>query len=56
MPRPHVSKTDADEIQAFCIYCHDTEMVISNWQETEWADGMMEELPMDRMEREGAEF
>ena len=50
-----VSKTDTDEIQAFCIHCHETEMVISNWQETEWADGMMVEAPMDKMAEKGAE-
>lgn len=34
-------KTQKDEIVAFCVLCQHDEMMVRNWQETEWADGMM---------------
>ena len=40
-----VTKTERDEIVAFCMACKTEEMLIHNWQKTEWADGMMEPLP-----------
>lgn len=36
-----VLKTQKDEIVAFCVLCQHNEMMVRNWQETEWADGMM---------------
>jgi hypothetical protein len=36
-----VTRTDADLIVAFCRVCGDEAMVISNWQTTMWAHGMM---------------
>jgi hypothetical protein len=40
-----VTKTEGDGIVAFCMACKNDEMLIHNWQETEWADGMMEPSP-----------
>jgi hypothetical protein len=37
-----VTKTPEDEIIAFCMICRTDEMIVHNWQQTEWADGMME--------------
>ncbi len=37
-----VSKTSDDAIVAFCALCKHDEMIVHNWQQTEWADGMME--------------
>ena len=44
-----VIKTDDDAIccLAHCLLCKTDEAVIHNWQETEWAEGMMEAVPMD---------
>ena len=39
-----VVKTDDDAIFAHCLICNTAEAVIHNWQETEWADGMMESV------------
>ena len=36
-----VDKTDDDGILAHCVVCKTDEAFIHNWQETEWADGMM---------------
>jgi len=41
-----VMKTAKDEILAFCMICKTDEAVIHHWQETEWADGPMEPVPM----------
>jgi hypothetical protein len=40
-------KTPDDAILAHCMVCKAEEAVIRNWQETEWADGMMEPVPVD---------
>lgn len=37
-----VAKADAANIHAYCIVCGGNEVFISGWEETEWADGMME--------------
>jgi len=41
-----VVKTADDAILAQCLVCKTEEAVIHNWQETEWADGMMEPVPV----------
>jgi hypothetical protein len=41
-----VMKRDDDRIEAFCFVCKKTEVIISGWQETEWAEGPMEPAPM----------
>lgn len=40
-----VIKTADDGILAHCIVCKTDEAFIHNWQDTEWADGMMEPVP-----------
>jgi hypothetical protein len=42
-----VTKTESDTIEAFCLVCSSTEALIHNWQETEWASGMMEPVNPD---------
>jgi hypothetical protein len=42
-----VVKTDDDGILAQCVLCKTRETFIHNWQKTEWADGMMEPVPVD---------
>ena len=41
-----VVKTDDDGILSHCIVCKTDEALIHNWQKTEWADGMMEPVPV----------
>lgn len=41
-----VVKQDDDRIQAYCSVCHDVEAIISGWDETPYADGVMPALPM----------
>ena len=41
-----VVKTEEDAILAQCLLCRTEEAIIHNWQETEWADGMMEPVPI----------
>ena len=41
-----VVKTEKDEILARCILCRTEEMMIHNWQKTEWAGGMMKPVPV----------
>jgi hypothetical protein len=48
-----VTKTAGAEIVAFCMACKTEEMLIHNWQETEWADGMMEPVPATAPPDEG---
>jgi hypothetical protein len=38
-------KTDDNAIAAHCPLCLNEEAFSHNWQETEWADGMMEPMP-----------
>lgn len=40
-----VMKTDEDAILAHCLLCRNEEAFIHNWQETEWANGIMEPIP-----------
>jgi hypothetical protein len=42
-----VVKTEDDKILGHCIVCKTEEVFIQNWQKTEWADGMMEPVPVD---------
>lgn len=37
-----VSKREDDTIEAWCGTCDQQRVHVSGWQETEWADGMME--------------
>lgn len=37
-----VDKTENDGILAHCVVCKAEEAFVHNWQDTEWADGMME--------------
>ena len=39
-----VEKTEQDSIHAFCPTCRTGEMLVSNWQDTIWAEGPMEPL------------
>jgi hypothetical protein len=48
-----VLKTPENDISAFCRGCGD-EALIQNWQRTEWAAGMMEQVPAEPTELEGA--
>lgn len=41
-----VVKTEDDGILAHCVACKTEETFIHNWQKTEWADGMMEAVPV----------
>ena len=41
-----VVKTEDDGILAHCLSCKTEETFIHNWQKTEWADGMMEAVPV----------
>ena len=42
-----VAKTEGDEIQAFCRVCGNDEAAVHSWRETEWANGMMEAVPIN---------
>ncbi len=41
-----VVKLPDNRIEAYCNVCRDTEAVISGWEDTIWADGMMPAIPM----------
>jgi hypothetical protein len=41
-----VVKTENDTIEALCPVCGGSEVVIHNWRGTQWADGMMEPVPI----------
>ena len=41
-----VVKTDDDAILAQCVLCGNEEAFIHNWQETEWASGMRDPVPV----------
>jgi hypothetical protein len=49
-----VSKNAMDAIEATCAVCDNPEIVIHNWHETQWAEGMMEPLPLDPTPTPGA--
>jgi hypothetical protein len=40
-----VVKTADDAILAHCIVCRNEEAFIHNWQDTDWAHGMMDPVP-----------
>jgi hypothetical protein len=42
-----VSKQSAPDfaIRAYCLGCGNNEVMIYNWADTEWADGMMDPVP-----------
>lgn len=42
-----VVKTQDDGIVAQCMVCKTEEAFIHNWQETEWANGMMDPVPVE---------
>lgn len=42
-----VVKTDDHRIEAFCPVCKQELIVISGWEETDWAEGPMEPAPLD---------
>lgn len=44
-----VVKTQAQEIHAFCPTCGTDEYLIHNWEQTPWAAGPMDALPLDEM-------
>jgi len=41
-----VVKRNDDRIEARCPFCNETEAIISGWQDTQWAHGPMDPLPM----------
>lgn len=41
-----VAKQEDQRIYAFCVGCRRDELVISGWEDTRWADGMMEPVPV----------
>jgi len=41
-----VVKQNDNRIQVHCPTCHEVEAIISGWQETLWAEGPMDPVPM----------
>lgn len=41
-----VEKFNAKTIVARCIVCNDEEIIVRNWEDTEWANGPMEPVPV----------
>ncbi|WP_146158512.1 hypothetical protein [Enhygromyxa salina] len=39
----------SESIHAFCPSCHADEFLIHNWQETDWAGGPMEPVPVEEV-------
>jgi hypothetical protein len=50
-----VSKTQDDELYAHCPLCRSDEVLILNWQDTEWADGPMPSMPVDIVDGDSGE-
>ena len=50
-----VTRTADDLIVAFCRVCGDEAMMISNWQTTIWADGMMPGVPADLLSQDNSQ-
>jgi hypothetical protein len=48
-----VVKEADHRIYAYCIACRQDELLISGWQETLWAEGMMEPMPAPSEEDDG---
>jgi hypothetical protein len=44
-----VRKDPDESIIAFCMICKEDEMVIHSWQDTLWAEGMMEPMHEDHV-------
>ncbi len=42
-----VTRTPNDELVAFCTVCKHDEVMVHNWQDTVWADGMMEAMSLE---------
>jgi hypothetical protein len=42
-----VGKLDTGTIEAYCLGCQREHLLISGWEETEWADGPMEPVRTD---------
>jgi hypothetical protein len=42
-----VIKAADESILARCLVCQTDEVVIQNWQKTEWANGMMQPAPVN---------
>jgi hypothetical protein len=42
-----VRKADDGRIHAWCFVCRRWEMWLSDWEDTEWAEGPMEAVPVD---------
>ena len=47
-----VAKTERNVIHSFCMICKTDDTFVHNWEETEWADGMMEAVPPPSLQRE----
>ena len=45
-----VVKTGTGAINALCRICMTDEAMIHNWQETEWAEGPMEPMPVEAVD------
>ncbi len=48
-----VVKQDDNRIQAYCSICYDIEAIISGWEDTLWAEGVMPPVPMVHQSDEG---
>lgn len=44
-----VVKETSGAIHAFCPACHTDEFLIHNWEETDWAEGPMESVPVEEV-------
>jgi hypothetical protein len=44
-----VFKLDDGTIEATCVVCKDQQIFISGWEETTWAEGPMEPVPVPTM-------
>lgn len=42
-----VEKLEDDRLHAFCLACKDEQLFVSNWQNTQWADGVMEAIAVE---------
>ena len=46
-----VVKRSDERIEAYCPDCREVEALISGWQDTVWADGIMPPVPMTKKTR-----
>lgn len=42
-----VQKLEDQAIAAYCMICKQEEIYVHHWQDTEWADGPMEAVPVE---------